>query len=220
MTSASLLTASGVLGAANMPLPTYQFSQELVNTGEIDDGRLEWASEAPKVDPGMLDPDDWTERLVELMGGSDQADPRSAPSVSDPLNFPFEVPSDSLITQGDSDTITGFHPGVTDIASIDEAAIAMSTSIANLSQLKSSPGTPLQWECRPGHGILVPTPSLSGGGSSYSDLEETNESEFSLRTAFQALINVGDSSRNMELLLQLVRQHYDKHELEVVLRPK
>ena len=217
MTCASLPTASGVLGAANMPLPTYQFSQELVNTGEMDDGRLEWASEAPKVDPGMLDPDDWTERLVELMGGSDQADPRSAPSVSDPLNFPFEVPSDSLIPQSNSDTITGYSRI---IPSIDEAAIAMSTSIADLNQLKSSPGTPLQWECPPGHGILVPTSSLSGGGSSYSDLEETNESEFSLRTAFQALINVGDSSRNMELLLQLVRQHYDKHELEVVLRPK
>lgn len=212
-------TASGGLGAANMPLPTYQCPQVLVNTGEVDHGRLEWTSETPKVDPGMVDLDDWTERLVELMDGSDQVE-RSAPSVSDALNFPFEVPSDSLITQSDANNIPGFHPGMIDIPSIDQPAIAIPTSIADLNQQNSSSGTPLQRECPPGQGIIVPTPSLSGGGSSYPDLDENNESGFSIQTAFQALINVGDSSRNMELLLQLVRQHYDKQDFEVVLRPK
>jgi hypothetical protein len=213
-------TPSGVLGAANMPLPAYQCSQVLVNTGEIDHGRLEWTSGTPKVDPGMVDLDDWTERLVELMDGSDQVE-RSAPSsVSDPLNFPFEVASDSLVTQSDANNIPGFHPGMIDIPSIDQAAIAIPTSIADPNQQNSSSKTPLQRECPPGQGIIVRTPSLSGGGSSYPDLEENNESGFSIQTAFQALINVGDSSRNMELLLQLVRQHYDKQDFEVVLRPK
>ena len=49
MTSASLPTTSRGLGAANMPLPNYQFSQVLVNTCEIDHNKLEWASKTSEV---------------------------------------------------------------------------------------------------------------------------------------------------------------------------
>ena len=49
MTFASLSTTSRGLGAANMPLPNYQFSQVLVNTCEIDHNKLEWASKTSEV---------------------------------------------------------------------------------------------------------------------------------------------------------------------------
>lgn len=217
--SVSVPTASGGIGAANVALPTCQFSQLLVDTDETDNGTYKLASEIPKeIDPGMLDLDDWTERLVELMDGTNQVE-RPAPLVSDPLNFPFEVPSHSLIIQSDPNTTPVFHQSTIDIPSIDHTAIAVSTSMADSKLLESSPGTPFQQQFPPGQGTVVPTPSLYGG-SSYANLEGKNESEVSFITACQTLINVGDSSRNMELLLQLVRQHYDKHEIEVVLRPK